>query len=353
MIQVAVGFGIPYDRPESWRETVKYVVEAERLGVHSAWSAEAWGADAITPLAYLAACTERIKLGSGIIQTGTRTPALVAMTAATMQLLSGDRFLLGLGTSGPQVIEGWHGVSFDQPLTRMREIAEIVRLAMSGERVSYSGEIYQLPLPGGEGKALRLAMSGVSRVPIYLATLGPRSLALTGAIADGWLGTSFMPEHADVFLHHIRRGAEKAGRLLGALDLHAGGVVAFSDDPEQLLAARRPGIAFTLGAMGSRKTNFYNEAFGRAGFEDLAKKVQDLWLSGKRDEAASMIPDEIVFQTNLLGTDEMVADRIRAYRACGITTIRITPASSNSKERIFVLERFMDLVAAVNRVGGP
>lgn len=343
-MRVAVGFGIPYDRPATWKDTVDFVVQAERLGVDSAWSAEAWGSDAVTPLAYLAARTDRIKLGSGIIQTGTRTPALVAMTAATLQLLSDARFLLGLGTSGPQVIEGWHGVTFDQPVTRLREIAEIVRLALSGERVTYQGSIYQLPLAGGEGKALRLGLSSVTPVPIYLATLGPRSLALTGAMADGWLGTSFMPEHSDVFIDHIRRGAEEAGRSLTDLDLHAGGVVAFADDPERLLAARRPGIAFTLGAMGSAKTNFYNEAFQRAGYEELAKRVQSLWIDGRRDEATALIPDELVWKTNLLGTDEMVAERIRAYRDAGITTIRAAPSGANSTERIATLERFMGLV---------
>jgi F420-dependent oxidoreductase-like protein len=343
-MRVAVGFGIPYDRPATWKDTVDFVIQAERLGVDSVWSAEAWGSDAVTPLAYLAARTERIKLGSGIIQTGTRTPALVAMTAATLQLLSDGRFLLGLGTSGPQVIEGWHGVSFDRPVTRMREIAEIVRLALSGERVSYQGAHYQLPLADGEGKALRLGMAPVSPVPIYLATLGPRSLFLTGEIADGWLGTSFMPEHSEVFIDHIRHGAEEAGRSLADLDLHAGGVVAFADDPERLVDARRPGIAFTLGAMGSAKTNFYNEAFQRAGYQDLARRVQTLWLDGKREEAAELIPDEIVLQTNLLGTDEMVAERIRAYRNAGITTLRVAPSGANSTERIATLERFMGLV---------
>jgi F420-dependent oxidoreductase-like protein len=343
-MRVAVGFGIPYDRPERWKDTVDFVVQADRFGVDSVWSAEAWGSDAVTPLGYLASRTERVKLGSGIIQTGSRTPALVAMTSATLQLLSDGRFLLGLGTSGPQVMEGWHGISFETPVTRMREIVEIVRLALSGERVTYQGEVYQLPLGGGEGKALRLGLSAVTSVPIYLATLGPKSLALTGEIADGWLGTSFMPEHADVFMTHLRRGAEQAGRSLSDLDLHAGGVVAFADDPEQLVAARRPGIAFTLGAMGSAKTNFYNEAFSRAGYEELAKRVQSLWIEGRRDEATALIPDEIVLQTNLLGTDAMVAERIAAYQKAGITTIRIAPAGTNSSERIVTLERFMGLI---------
>lgn len=343
-MRVAVGFGIPYDRPERWKDIVDFVVQADRLGVDSVWSAEAWGSDAVTPLAYLASRTERIKLGSGIIQTGTRTPALVAMTSATLQLLSEGRYLLGLGTSGPQVMEGWHGIGFDKPVTRMREIVEIVRLTLSGERLTFRGDVYQLPLDGGAGKALRLGLSAVMPVPIYLATLGPKSLALTGEIADGWLGTSFMPEHAEVFMPHLRRGAEQAGRSLADLDLHAGGVVAFAEDPEQLVEARRPGIAFTLGAMGSAKTNFYNDAFARAGYEELAKRVQSLWIEGRRDEATALIPDEIVLRTNLLGTDEMVAERIAAYQRAGITTIRVAPGGANSSERIATLERFMGLV---------
>jgi alkanesulfonate monooxygenase SsuD/methylene tetrahydromethanopterin reductase-like flavin-dependent oxidoreductase (luciferase family) len=185
----------------------------------------------------------------------------------------------------------------------------------------------------------------MAAVPIYLATLGPKALALTGAIADGWLGTSFMPEHAEVFLAHIRRGAEEAGRSLADLDLHAGGVVAFADDPEELVAARRPGIAFTLGAMGSAKTNFYNEAFRRAGYEELAQRVQSLWIEGKREEAIALIPDEIVYRTNLLGTDELVLERVKAYRECGITTIRIAPAGGDSSQRIATLERFMGLLS--------
>ncbi len=344
MVKVAVGFGAPYQNQSEWADTVRFVVEAERLGVDSVWSAEAWGSDAVTPLAYLAAVTDRIKLGSGVIQTGTRTPGLVAMTAATLQTISNGRYLLGLGTSGPQVIEGWHGIDFDQPVTRMREVAEIVRLALSGEKVSYQGEIYQLPRQGGEGKALRLGMGSVAPVPLYLATLGPRSLRLTGEIADGWLGTSFMPEHAEVFIDPLRQGAESAGRSLSDLDLQAGGALAFSDDPGELIAPRRSGIAFTLGAMGSAKTNFYNEAFQRAGYQDLAKRVQQLWIEGKREEATSLIPDEVVLQTNLLGTEKMVTDRISAYEQAGITTIRIAPEGATVDERLETLGRLMELV---------
>ena len=340
---IAVGFG-----REDWSQTVDFVVEAERLGVHSVWAAEAWGSDAVTPLAFIAARTSKIKLGTGIMQAGTRTPALVGMTAAALNALSGGRFLLGLGTSGPQVIEGWHGVRFDQPVRRMREIVEIARLVASGERLQYKGRVYELPLPGGEGKPIRSSMGASAPVPVYLATLGPKSLRMTGEIADGWLGTSFMPEHAEVFFEHIRAGAEAAGRSFEAMDLQAGGVVAFSEEPERLLAARKPGIAFTLGAMGSREHNFYNEAYQRAGYRDLALEIQRTWIDGRREEAAAMVPDELVVQTNLLGTDEMVSARIRAYRDAGVTTIRVEPHGRDLAQRVETLGRFMRLLDAVS-----
>jgi F420-dependent oxidoreductase-like protein len=343
---ISVGFG-----RENWPRSIDFVVEAEKLGVHSVWSAEAWGSDAVSPLAFVAARTSKILLGTGIMQAGSRSPALVGMTAATMAALSGGRFLLGLGTSGPQVMEGWHGVRFERPVQRMREIVEIVRLVTSGERVAYSGRVYQLPLPGGEGKAIKSAMGPSPRIPVYLATLGPKSLEMTGEIADGWLGTSFVPERAGVFFDHIRAGAQKAGRSFEEMDLHAGGVVAFSDDVESLLSARKPGVAFTLGAMGSREHNFYNDAYQRAGYRDLARKVQGLWLEGRREEAIAMIPDEIVRQTNLLGTEEMVKARIRAYRDAGVTTIRVEPEGRGMAERLETLGRFMRLLGEVNAGG--
>ena len=333
---------------EDWQGASAYIQEAERLGIHDVWSAEAWGYDAVTPLAFLAAKTSRIRLGSGIIQAGTRTPALVAMTASSLASMSGDRFLLGLGVSGPQVMEGWHGIPFRRPIRRMREIIEIVRLATAGERVSYQGAVYTLPLPGGEGKALRSSAPARARIPIYLATLSPKSLEMTGELADGWLGTSFMPEHADIFFDHIRRGAERAGRSIDELDLQAGGTVAFSDDVEKLLPRRKPGLAFTLGAMGSRQHNFYNAAFRRAGYEDAAEEVQALWLDRKRLEAAERVPDEMVLQTNLLGTDDMVKDRVRAYRDAGVTTLRVDPVGADPRERLETLERLVDLVKAVD-----
>jgi F420-dependent oxidoreductase-like protein len=338
-----VAIGLRLESNEDWEQSATYVVEAERLGVEFVWSHESWGLDAATPLAFMAARTSRIRLGSGIMQAGTRTPALLAMTAMSLASMSGGRFVLGLGVSGPQVIEGWHGIRFDRPLTRMRETAEIVRRAIRGERVAYRGQVYELPLPGGEGKALRSSASP-RQVPIYLATLSPRSLEMTGEIADGWLGTSFMPEHARVFFDHIEAGARRAGRALASLDLHAGGHLAFGDDVERLIAARKPGLAFTLGAMGSRQHNFYNDAFKRAGYVDAALEVQRLWLEGKREDAAARVPDELAVQVNLLGTEAMVRERVEVYRRAGVTTLRVDPAGATLQARLTTLGRLMDIV---------
>src|SRR5712692_9063222 len=200
-MKLAIQFGVSTytSSNEDWASALTYAVEAERLGIDSAWTAETWGYDGATPLAYLAAKTTQLRLGTGILQIGARTPAMIAMTAMTLASLSSDRFMLGLGVSGPQVIEGWHGVSFARPLQRLREVVEIVRMVTRGERLVYHGEIYDLPLPGGEGKALVPGARPRPNLPIYLATLGPKSLELTGELADGWLGTSFMPEHASMF----------------------------------------------------------------------------------------------------------------------------------------------------------
>ena len=346
-MKTAIGFGMTGN--EDWAELSTYAVEAERMGVDYAWTAESWGHDAVTPLGYLAAKTSRIMLGAGIMQAVARTPANTAMTAMTLASMSGGRFILGLGASGPQVVEGWHGVPFRKPIQRIREVIEIVRIVSSGERLQYDGEIYHLPLPGGEGKALKSGAQPQPNIPVYLATLSPMSLALTGEVADGWIGTSFIPEQADeVFFKHIRAGAAKAGRSLADLDLQAGGVVAFSDDLDRLIARNRPGIAFTLGAMGSKEHNFYNAAFRRAGFEEEGRAVQRLWLEGKRKEAADMVPDEMVQKVNMLGTDDMVRDRIRAYRDAGVTTLRIHPEGQSLEERLATLGRTLDLVKSVS-----
>lgn len=349
-MRVSIGIGGPASgRQRDWEEQVSFVIEAERLGVDAVWTAEAWGQDAVTPLGYLAARTSRIKLGTGIMQISARVPAMTAMTALTLAAMSNDRFLLGLGASGPQVVEGLHGVRFDHPATRLREHVEIVRMAFRGERIAYEGKHYVLPLPGGEGKALRLAQPANPNIPIYLATLSPVSLRLTGELADGWLGTSFTPEGAEVFWEHLRAGAAKAGRSLSDLDLQAGGAVEFGDDLERLIAARKPGLAFTLGAMGSREHNFYNDAYKRAGYDEEARYVQRLWLEGRREEAAAAVPDEMVIRSNLIGTEAMVKDRIRAYRDAGVTTLRVQPEGATMRDRLETLGRVMQLVREVEQ----
>lgn len=339
-MKVAVGFGGGSD----WERAATFVQEAEKLGVDYAWTAETWGFDAATPIAYLAAKTSTIRLGTGILQLGSRSPAMLAMTAMTLNSMSNGRFTLGLGASGPQVVEGWHGVRFAHTLPRIRDAVNIVRMASRGERVAYKGEYYELPLPGGEGKALKTSAPPME-FPIYLATLSPKSLELTGEIADGWLGTSFMPEHADVFFDHMRKGAEKAGRKFEDIDVQAAaGAVAFGDDLEKLIAPRRPGLAFTLGAMGSRQHNFYNAAYRRAGYADEAVAVQKLWLDGKREEAAALVPAEMILQSNLLGTERMVRERVRKHREAGVTTLRVQPEGTDLAARLETLGRIVQIV---------
>jgi F420-dependent oxidoreductase-like protein len=350
-MKLAIQFGVSTytSSNEDWESAVTYAVEAERLGVDSAWTAETWGYDGATPLAYLAAKTTRIRLGAGILQVGTRTPALTAMTAMSLASLSGDRFLLGLGVSGPQVIEGWHGVRFARPLQRLRETVEIVRKVTRGERLVYHGEVYQVPLPEGEGKALTSSVPPRPDLPVYLATLGPKSLELTGELADGWLGTSFIPEHASLFFDPIATGATRAGRSLADLDLQvSAGVVAFSDDVEKLILPRKPGLAFTLGAMGSREHNFYNDTFRRMGYADVATQVQDLWLKKQREAAAALVPDELVLKTNLIGTQEMVHERLRVHQHAGVNTLQVNPDGQTLDERLATLARLVELVNEIN-----
>ena len=344
-LKVAIGVGSAASgRDRDFERVVAFAVEAERLGVDSAWSAEAWGMDAVAPLAYLAARTTTLRLGTGIMQISARTPSMTAMTALTLATLSRDRFLLGLGASGPQVVEGLQGQSFARPVERMRETIEIVRMGLRGEKLAYEGRHHVLPRPGGEGKALRLSQAANPDIPIYLATLAPRALELTGELADGWLGTSFTPEHAEAHLAPLAAGAARAGRTLADLDLCVGGAVGFADDPLPLIQGRKPTLAFTLGAMGSAKTNFYNAAYHRGGFADVAEEVQALWLAGRREEAAARIPDEMVLQSSLIGTETMVRERIRKYRDVGIDTLRLEPLGDDDTARLDTLGRAVELV---------
>ena len=344
-MKVAIGFG---PTNEDWDKPAAFVQEAERLGVDFAWTAETWGHDAATPVAFVAAKTSRITLGTGILQVAARSPANIAMLSMALASMSKDRLVLGLGASGPQVVEGWHGVPFKGTQQRIRETVDIVRIITRGERLVYDGKYFKLPLPGGEGKALKSAAQP-RQIPIYLATLSPRGLGMTGEIADGWLGTSFIPEHANVFFDHIRAGAEKTGRSLADIDLQAAaGVVQFSDDVEKLIAPRKPGLAFSLGAMGSAQHNFYNDAYRRAGYDEEARYVQRLWLEGKRDEAAAAVPDEMVLTTNLIGTRDMVRARLQAHHDAGVDTVRVQPTGHTVEEQVETLGHLMELVREVS-----
>ncbi len=338
-----IAVNVTTDSDGDWNSAATFAQEAERLGAESIWTGESWGYDAITPLAYIAAKTDQIALGTGIIQIGARSPANLAMTAMGMQSISGKRFRLGLGTSGPQVVEGWHGAPFAKPIQRTRETIEIVRLATSGNRVSYDGSTYMLPLPDGEGRALRSSAPPV-HVPIYIAALGPRNLELTGELADGWIGGSFIPETADVFLDRIRAGAERAGRSIEDIDLQIPLSVEITDNVEEAGKRHARGYGFTFGAMGSLHNNFYKNAFARQGFADAVNEVQRLWMAGERDKARDHVPVELALKANLVGTPTMVRERIAVYRDAGINTLRLGIPGDSVADKLETLGQIIDLV---------
>ena len=330
-------------------EHVDFVVEAERCGVDSVWVPEMWGQDALTPLAYLAARTTTIKLATGIAQIGARTPAALAMAAMSMQLLSDGRFILGLGTSGPQVMEAWHGFKFRSPVATTRETIDIVRAIARGDRLVYDGDVYKLPLPGGAGRPMRTMLSPVE-VPIYVAALGPLNLRMTGELADGWIGNAFVPEHAEVFLQEIAAGASVAGRTLDDLDLVMPVAVEFTDDVEEAAKRHSRGYAFTIGAMGSKDQNFYTAAFERQGFGDDVRAVQALWLDGQKEAAEDRVPIDLGLKTNLLGTPDMIKERLRLYRDAGIDTIQMKPPG-DTRRAIDHAAQLVELVREVDREG--
>ncbi|HEX4222779.1 MAG TPA: LLM class flavin-dependent oxidoreductase [Pseudonocardiaceae bacterium] len=337
-----------------WVSTATFVVEAEKLGMDICWVAEAWGADAPSALGFLAARTERLLLGSGIIQLGTRTPVAIAQTAITLSNMSGGRFLLGLGASGPQVIEGLHGVPFARPKARMRETTEIIRQVVAGERkISYQGAEFSIPLPGGESVPMRTSIRAEHPIPIYYASLSPAMLTLTGELADGWLGTSFVPEGAaDAYFTHLDAGLAAAGRTRADLDICQGAEVAFAADEHELrgmVAGRKKELAFSLGGMGSADTNFYNRAYSRQGWAGVAAEIRQHWQSGDRDGAAELVTDEMVLGTTLIGTEAMVAARLRVWRDAGVDTVRFYPAGDSLDTRLTTLGRALDLVRDINR----
>jgi F420-dependent oxidoreductase-like protein len=323
--------------------------EAERLGYDSVWTAEAYGSDAATILGWLAAQTSRIKLGAAVFQIPGRSAAMTAMTAMTLDNLSGGRFRLGLGASGPQVAEGWHGQRYGRMLARTRDYVAVVRLALSRERVVYEGETLRLPLPDGPGKALRLTIAPVQRrVPIYLAAIGPKNTALAGEIADGWLPTLFSPEHVAQLRSNLEEGAARAGRSLAdeGFDIAPSVQTFISDDLDAARDRMRPFIALYVGGMGSRRANFYNRLVQRYGFEDAAREIQDLYLDGKYQEAAAAIPTELIDMVSLVGPRERVRERLQVYREAGVGTLMTTPVAFEPEERVTQLRELAELAAA-------
>ncbi|MGH3342949.1 MAG: LLM class F420-dependent oxidoreductase [Carbonactinosporaceae bacterium] len=308
--------------------------EADRLGYAVCWAAEAYGSDAATILAWIAAHTERIDVGSAVFQIPGRTPALTAMTAATLDTLSGGRFRLGLGVSGPQVSEGWHGVRFARPLGRTREYVEVVRAALRRERVRYEGEHFQLPLAGGPGKAIKLTVHPVrEHIPVYLAAVGPKNLELAGEIADGWLAVFFSPEHAGESLSHIQAGRAKNGTDLAGFDVVPTVPLVVGDDLAAAAAPVRAYAALYIGGMGSREQNFYNQLARRMGYEAAAEQIQDRFLARDYDAAAAAVPFDFIDQTSLIGPKERIADRMRAYARCGVTTLTVATYAGGLAER--------------------
>ena len=316
-------------------EQLQVVQEADRLGYDSVWAAEAYGSDAATVLAWLAASTEKIKLGSAIFQIPARSAAMTAMTAATLDQISGGRFQLGLGTSGPQVAEGWHGQRFARQLQRTREYVAVVRKALARERLEFSGETLELPLPDGPGKALKLTIAPVQdQIPIFLAAIGPKNTALAGEIADGWLPFLFSPEHVGEVRPLLEEGAARSGRSLDGFQIVPSVSLMISDDIGAARDLMRPVLALYVGGMGSRDRNFYKSAVSRFGFGDAAQTVQDLYLDGRREEAAAALPDELIDMLTLAGPAEHVRERVAAYRDAGVATLAVTPMAFTLDERL-------------------
>ena len=317
-------------------QQLELVQEAERLGYDSVWTAEAYGSDAVTVLAWLAGQTKRIRLATGIMQMPARSAAMTAMTAATLDQLSGGRAVLGIGSSGPQVAEGWHGQRFARQLQRTRDYVAVVRMALRRERVEYRGETLELPLPDGPGKALKLTIGPVqARIPIYLAAIGPKNTALAAEIADGWLPILFAPEHVERFRPLLEEGFSRAGGGKGpdAFDVAPSVNVMVGDDLEAARDVMRPFLALYVGGMGSRAQNFYNRLVGSYGFEAAAREVQDLYLAGRKAEAAAALPGELIDAVTLCGPPDVVRERLRVYEQAGVGTLIVAPMAATFDER--------------------
>lgn len=322
-----------------FKESARKVAEFEKAGLDLVWIAEAYGYDGVSLMGYVAALTERVQIGSGILPIYTRTPTLLAMTAAGVDALSDGRCVLGLGASGPQVIEGWHGVPYDKPLARTREIVEICRKVWAREdKLTHDGPLYPLPLPAGEGTGLGKPLKIIAhpvrpQIPIYVASLGEKNVELTAEVADGWLPLFFLPEKAkEVFGRSLDAGTAKRSPDLGPLDICAGGLACIGE-PEETRAVldmfARPVAALYIGGMGAKGKNFYNALVQRYGYEAEAAEIQDLYLAGKKDEAAAKVPAELLELTNLCGTEGFVRDRIAAFADAGVTYLNVTPIGAD------------------------
>src|SRR5918911_2591949 len=326
-------------------EQIDLVREAEAAGFDSVWAAEAYGSDTATVLAWIAGQTEKIRIGSAIFQIPARSPAMTAMTAATLDHISDGRMIIGIGSSGPQVAEGWHGQRFPKQLQRTREYVEIVRKALARERLEYEGEQYTPPPPDGPGKALKLMIGTVQeRIPIYIPAIGPKNTQLCGEIADGWLPFFFSPEHVDESRRLLQEGADRSGRSLDGFDVAPSVNLCIDEDVDRARDAMRPFLALYVGGMGSRERNFYNQAVRRYGFEDAAREVQDLYLSGKKEEAAAALPAELIDTVCLVGPHEAVRDRLRAFDEAGVGTMVVTPVAADPNERRRMVRELAELV---------
>jgi F420-dependent oxidoreductase-like protein len=341
---VDVRIGIQASYSGGFRETAAEIRELESAGLDLATVAEVYTFDAVSQLGYLAAVTERVELMSGIFPIYSRTPALTAMTAAGLDFVSDGRFTLGLGASGPQVIEGWHGVPYDAPLQRTREVVEICRQVWRRERLVHEGPKYTVPLPAdqgtGLGKPLKLINTPVrDRIPVMLAALGPKNVELAAEIAEAWEPIFFMPERAgSVWGDSLAAGRAKRDPALGDLQIVVGVPVAIGDGVEHMLDRVRPQLALYIGGMGARGKNFYNDLARRYGYEDEARTIQDLYLDGKKDEAAAVVPEELVRATTLIGPESHVAERVAAFREAGVTTLMLQPLDDSPGGRLKTVE---------------
>jgi len=328
-----LGLNLPYEGSLSFPEAVELAQRAEALGYESAWMPEAYGTDAISILGALSARTERINLATGIVNVFSRTPALLAQTAATLDLISGGRFILGLGTSGYQVVTGWHGMAFDRPLLRMRETIAIVRQVLRRDRLLFDGQVFHLD------KGLKLLAHPVREtVPINLATLTPGGLRLTGELADGWIPTLFSPEHMNLFRPELEAGARIAGRSVDSIAIAPHVPVSIDDDRVRAREALKPWVALYVGGMGSKSKNFYNDLVSKYGFADDARSLQELYLGGKQLEAIRRVPDALVDAISIAGPPSYVRERLRVWAAAGVRTLLASVHGKTQADRLRTLE---------------